>query len=732
MRAAGPILERVFQDGTDQTSACAPQWVPRDARWRGLRRCTAFLAATILAPLSCVAGELTQADIERRIQPPLRVAAQAPDLPAWPITSELEPEAGPVAYVFESIDLAPIPGFEGTPFNLLITLDRDGRFVDVEVLRQHEPVFLSGLGIEPLHEFVRQYAGRSLLRPLSVASTYGTRGSRDAAGSTIDGVAKATASVRIVNQTVLNAALVVARARLGFSAAASPEPPARPIPDLDLQRSVDELLADGSIARRSLSNAEAEALFRGTEAEGSDDAARADPQGEQLTLTIAYLNAPTIGRALLGPAQHERLLRALDPDQPAFWIATRGRTALFDASFVPGTAPPGLTLSQDGLALELRDFNLPLADPPDLGPSNAAGIFVVPLAAGLDPGRPMRFEFSLRRAQGMILPRVTTVPIVLDHAPPTALFKRPPKPPPEWLQAWHDRWVSLAIIAGALTLLSVVLAAPRWISISRVRLRRFRLAFLAFTLAYLGWYAQGQLSIVQLTGAIKAIATGGSLASFLFDPVSLLLIAFAFASFLVWGRGTFCGWLCPFGALQEFAVHARERLGWPGVRVPPRWASRLTMLPYLVLAVLVAGAVLLPAWAERLVEVEPFKTAITVGFDRSLPFVAYALLTLVVSAFVYKAFCRFLCPLGAAMAIGGRLRLLDWLPRRRECGTPCQTCRHRCRYDAIAPSGAIRYAECFQCLDCVGIYHDERRCAPLILMRKLRVARERTAIQPPG
>ena len=63
-----------------------------------------------------------------------------------------------------------------------------------------------------------------------------------------------------------------------------------------------------------------------------------------------------------------------------------------------------------------------------------------------------------------------------------------------------------------------------------------------------------------------------------------------------------------------------------------------------------------------------------------------------------------------------RLRLWRWIPRRAECGTPCQTCRHRCQYDAIERSGAIRYDDCFQCLDCVGIHADEKRCAPVLLL----------------
>ncbi len=46
---------------------------------------------------------------------------------------------------------------------------------------------------------------------------------------------------------------------------------------------------------------------------------------------------------------------------------------------------------------------------------------------------------------------------------------------------------------------------------------------------------------------------GRSLAFLLHDPMTVALWAFVLVSLLLWGRGTFCGWLCPFGALQEFA-----------------------------------------------------------------------------------------------------------------------------------------------------------------------------------
>lgn len=695
-----------------------------DAR-RLLRR-VASGAALLLASLGLPvqAGDLSHADIARRFQPPLHVGDKLRDIPAWPITSELEPEAGPVAYAFESIDLAPIPGFEGTPMNLLVSIDRKGNFMDVALLRQHEPVFLSGLGEGPLRDFLAQYANKSLKQEITVSSLYGnTRAGAGGNRVVLDGVSKATASVRIVNQTVLTSALAVARARLGFAAPAEKGPLAEVKADVFDRRSFAELLASGAIGRLHLSHADVEQRFAGSDGAGVDAEALARPGETFIDLYVAYLNAPTIGRAILGETGHADLMRRLEPGQHAWWVASAGRDAYIDEDFTRGTVPARLAFSQAGAPVELRDLDLSPRPPEGAPPLNAALVLRVPPMSGIDPASPVRFELTLTRAKGSMLPVLTQRSVSLDYQAPEALFFRPPAPLPDWLIAWKERGVELGIIAAGLALLSVVLARPRWISVSARRLKAFRLAFLAFTLGYIGWYAQGQLSIVQITGAIKSLVAGAGLKSFLYDPVSLLLIAFTLVSFVVWGRGTFCGWLCPFGALQEFAALLARALRLPERKLPARLAGVLDRGRFVILAALTALAALAPQWAEKGVEVEPFKTAITVGFDRSAPFVAYALILLVLGGLYYKFFCRYLCPLGAAMALGGKLRLLDWLPRRKECGQPCQTCRHRCAYDAIEKSGAIRYERCFQCLDCVGIYHDPGRCAPIMLMHKKDKAR---------
>jgi len=193
---------------------------------------------------------------------------------------------------------------------------------------------------------------------------------------------------------------------------------------------------------------------------------------------------------------------------------------------------------------------------------------------------------------------------------------------------------------------------------------------------------------------------------------------FTFATLLIWGRGSFCGWLCPFGALQELVGAAGRRLGLREIRVPWPLHRRLLGLKYAVLGVLLVAAPLSPALTDRLVEVEPFKTAITLMFVRSWPFNLYAVAMLGLSLAVYKGYCRYLCPLGAGLALLGRLRRWDWIPRRVECGSPCQLCAVRCRYQAIDRAGRIDYAECFQCLDCVAIVDDATTCVPLVMAAK--------------
>ena len=93
-------------------------------------------------------------------------------------------------------------------------------------------------------------------------------------------------------------------------------------------------------------------------------------------------------------------------------------------------------------------------------------------------------------------------------------------------------------------------------------------------------------------------------------------------------------------------------------------------------------------------EVEPFKTSITLKFFREFHYVLYAITLLFISIFISRFYCRYICPLGAALALGGKLRLFSILLRRKECGNPCHLCEKSCPTQAIKNNGKIDMNEC--------------------------------------
>ena len=198
-------------------------------------------------------------------------------------------------------------------------------------------------------------------------------------------------------------------------------------------------------------------------------------------------------------------------------------------------------------------------------------------------------------------------------------------------------------------------------------------------------------------------------------------------SIILWGRGVFCGWLCPFGALQELIHKIAERYDWPPYEFPALVRVRLWAIKYFILIALVGLSLESMTYAARLAEIEPFKTTFVMRFNRELWFVAYALMLLVIALFNSKFYCKYLCPLGAALSFFTRFRIFDWLRRRKECGTPCQTCAAQCQISAIKPTGEIIDNECHYCLECQVTYWDEHRCPPLVEKRKRREKREARA-----
>ena len=680
-----------------------------------------FAAVLLLLAVlqSTQAGVMTKAILSQKFPSPYIVGDKDTELPVWPIFKQEMTSTELIGYIYESIDFVSLPGFAGAPINLLVALDAKGNFMDVQVVSHHEPVFLEGYGPQPLINFVNQYKGLSLTQNITIETGTRQKSRMDGNNVRIDGVSKATASVRIINQTLLTSSLAVARKKLGFSGSHDPDQIARVKANYFETLTGTQLFGKNLIAHLALANREVEKAYAGTAGEGLDTEGNADPDGMFIDLYSALVSVPSIGKNLLDAASWERLSGRLEKGDHAILVMWGGRYSITPEDFKPGTSPERLSLKQGGLPIEMRDLDLELklADGTPLSPENMK-VFRVIAQTGLDLSKPLELSLDTKREKGMIYPEIIRQSFVYRIEIPERFYDIPAGDNKTWVSIWHERVTELGVLAGALLILSILLLQQRWLTANARRFTVIRISFLMFTLGFIGWYAQGQLSIVNLTGVVQSLKENRSLAFFLYDPMTVCLWAFVAITFFLWGRATFCGWLCPFGALQELVARLARLLRIPQIKLRRSTDAKLKKIKYVVLAAILLSAWFAPEVADSLVEIEPFKTGITLYFVRAWPFVAYAVAMVLASALVYKFFCRYLCPFGAGLAILGKLQLLKWLPRRAECGTPCQTCRHRCDYQAIRPDGKIDYEECFQCMDCVVIYHSDTQCAPLILQVK--------------
>lgn len=298
---------------------------------------------------------------------------------------------------------------------------------------------------------------------------------------------------------------------------------------------------------------------------------------------------------------------------------------------------------------------------------------------------------------------------------------------PPWKQLWQDRAFELGVIALALLVLMIVLFFQDWLVEHTVLFHRLRVVYLLFTVFFIGFYCSAQLSVINLLAFFHSLTSDFAWDTLLIEPVVFILWGFVAVSILLWGRGVYCGWLCPFGAAQDLISKLANRLGFEGYRLPQMVHERLWAIKYFILIALVGLSLDSMVNAARLAEVEPFKTTFILRFMREPVFVVYALALLAVSAINSKFYCKYLCPLGAGLSFITRFRIFDWLRRRRECGKPCQVCAHQCQIAAIKPTGEIIDNECHYCLECQVTYWDDRRCPPLVDKRKKRADRKTKA-----
>ncbi len=289
-----------------------------------------------------------------------------------------------------------------------------------------------------------------------------------------------------------------------------------------------------------------------------------------------------------------------------------------------------------------------------------------------------------------------------------------------WVEVWEGRTFRIAVLGIGLFLLTAILVFQDWLVRHPTLLVRLRIGFLIYTLFFIGWYGLAQLSVINVITFVNAMMHNFEWGTFLIDPMMFILWSFVAVTILLWGRGVYCGWLCPFGALQELVNKIAIRLHVPQLEIPAMLHERLLAIKYMILLALFAVSLQSMSDAVRYAEVEPFKTAINMHFLREVPYVVYGGVLVLLAVFNGKFYCKYLCGLGAALTIPSHFRIFDWLRRKKECGRPCQVCAKECASQAIRPTGEINPNECHYCLDCQVTYYNNHKCPPLVERRKVR------------
>jgi len=632
-----------------------------------------------------------------------------------------------IGYVFQSLDVVNIPAYSGKPINTQVILDTTGTIQDAYVLEHHEPILLIGIPEAKLHGFSAKYKGIKVSQRVVVGH------SSDPNAVTVDAIAGATVTAMVVNEVIMRAAHEVAVSlKLVEDSAGVARKPAIVRQDYFEPATWEQLTGNGAIRRLNLTRGQVDAAFKGTEAEGLDNAPADQVDETFIELYTADLNPPTIGRALLGDNQYRFLMQDLKPGEQAIAVLGRGLFSYKGSGYVRGGIFDRVQLRQFGNVISFRDMDHQrLSDvfAKGMPEFTEMSIFIVREPAKFDPGSPWSLELLVRRQTGPVSGTFSS--FELAYQLPEPYLERPlpsaeelaaleEASRPMWLNIWYQKHFQIAVLGTALLLLTAILFLQDKFTRRPHFLHWLRRGYLVFTVVFLGWYALGQLSVVNVLTFVHALFEHFRWELFLTDPLIFMLWVFTAASILLWGRGVFCGWLCPFGALQELINEAARKLKIPQYELPFAVHERLWAIKYIILLLLFGISLESMSTAELFAEVEPFKTAITLRFDRQWWFVLYAVALLVINLFTRKVYCRYICPLGAALAIPSKFRLFDWLKRRKDCGTPCQLCAKECEIQAIHPDGRINANECHYCLDCQMTYQNDNKCPPLINKRKKR------------
>ncbi len=217
----------------------------------------------------------------------------------------------------------------------------------------------------------------------------------------------------------------------------------------------------------------------------------------------------------------------------------------------------------------------------------------------------------------------------------------------------------------------------------------------------------GRSQLYSITNIFSMLT--GNLPLFKHSLFWYFFATFTLGTTVIWGR-LYCGRVCAYGAftqLMDMVVPKKLRY-----TVPVKIEQQAGYIKFGLLAfVLIYYFITRDVYIYRYTE--PFWM-----FSRQGSVLMWTLLAvlLVATVFVRNLYCRFLCPVGAFLAVISQVTTVFRIKRWAECKT-CKICEKTCEWGAIRGPQIVR-SECVRCDDCERLYHDQQRCVHHIVIRR--------------
>lgn len=625
-----------------------------------------------------------------------------------------------LGYVMLSTDITDTPAYSGKPVVTLIGMDKTGRFVGVKVLKHSEPILLLGIPESALLKFNDQYLGQSVADKIEIGQS---RPDEGVVG--LDAISGATVTVIAQNQVMMASGTSVAR-QVGILAPTVREPARHKVTGDAL--SWDELVARGAVQHLRVM----------PEQLGQERSA--DPFIE---LWFGDLSHPDIGKSVLGATSWANLkLQLKEGEHGIFVIRTAGRESFKGSGFVRGGLYDRVQVKQGADSFTFRDLdylNLYGVEAAGSPRFDESAIFIIRSQA-FSEAYPWKLSLLGNRVDRATGTRSFTSFDTPYWLPASMLEGGRPKvvePDAPWVRIWKSRAVEIGLFIVLLVAVGVVYTfRERLTRLSTHKnkwpVNAFKYTAWGLSIVFVGFGVMAQPSITQVLTWFHSLLFQWTWSLFLSDPFIFLFWIFIIVTVFLFGRGLFCGWMCPFGSLSE-AIY--KVAGFVGLKrfqtqLPQRWHDRLKWLKYAIFFGLITVSMFSMGLAEKLSEVEPFKTTFLVGIqNRTWPYGLFVAAILGLSIFIERPYCKYICPLGASLAMPSTFRWFG-LKRKQDCNS-CKACAVGCGAQAIDADGRIDHRECLHCLDCMILYTDTKGCPPLAKERKRR-ERDGLEITPIG